>query len=117
MIKRMDHRNCFSFTEVCDVFFFFLIPLISNACVGHTARPTDFCWAPEEMENWTAASASEDNVVMVWQPTMRVWAGEQVKIDVKELEDDAMEGVEATNEPGASGSKSNSSVSASGADD
>jgi histone-binding protein RBBP4 len=41
---------------------------------------------------------SEDNVVMVWQPTMRVWAGDEVKIDEKELEGDAMEGVESTNE-------------------
>ncbi|TEB38541.1 histone acetyltransferase type B subunit 2 [Coprinellus micaceus] len=63
---------------------------------GHTARPTDFCWAPGEAENWTAASVSEDNVVMVWQPTMRVWAGEEVKIDERELESDGMEGVEST---------------------
>lgn len=63
---------------------------------GHTARPTDFCWAPGETENWTATSASEDNIVMVWQPTMRVWAGDAVKIDEKELEADAMEGVETT---------------------
>jgi len=63
---------------------------------GHTARPTDFCWAPGESENWTAASVSEDNVVMVWQPNMRVWASEQVHIDDKELEGDAMEGVEST---------------------
>ncbi|KAJ3823862.1 WD40 repeat-like protein [Lentinula raphanica] len=83
---------------------------------GHTARPTDFCWAPEEMESWTAASASEDNVVMVWQPTMRVWAGEQVKIDAKELEDDTMEGIEATNEPSGSGSKTSAGASAAGAD-
>ncbi|KAJ6520201.1 WD40 repeat-like protein [Mycena sanguinolenta] len=63
---------------------------------GHTARPTDFCWAPGESENWTTTSTSEDNIVMVWQPTMRVWAGDAVKIDEKELEADAMEGVEAT---------------------
>jgi len=75
---------------------------------GHTARPTDFCWAPGEAENWTVGSASEDNVVMVWQPTMRVWAGDEVKIDEKELEGDAMEGVESINEGGAdkSGGKS-----------
>ncbi|PSS29686.1 hypothetical protein PHLCEN_2v2834 [Hermanssonia centrifuga] len=66
---------------------------------GHTARPTDFCWAPGEGENWTASSTSEDNIVMVWQPTMRVWAGDEVKVDSKELEDgDAMEGVESTTE-------------------
>lgn len=70
--------------------------------LGHTARPTDFSWAPGEAENWTVASASEDNVVMVWQPTMRVWAGDEVKVDEKELEGDAMEGVEVT----ASGSAS-----------
>ena len=41
---------------------------------------------------------------MVWQPTMRVWAGDEVKIDAKELEDgDAMQGVEST-APAASGS-------------
>jgi len=68
---------------------------------GHTARPTDFCWAPGEGENWTASSTSEDNVVMVWQPTMRVWAGEAVKVDEKELED-AMEGVESTADTTAS---------------
>lgn len=33
---------------------------------------------------------------MVWQPTMRVWAGDEVKVDEKELETDAMEGVEST---------------------
>jgi histone-binding protein RBBP4 len=64
--------------------------------LGHTARPTDFCWAPGEGENWTASSVSEDNVVMVWQPTQRVWAGDDVPIDDKELENDAMQGVEST---------------------
>ncbi|KAF8346856.1 WD40 repeat-like protein [Amanita rubescens] len=67
---------------------------------GHTARPTDFCWAPHELDNWTATSVSEDNILMIWQPTMRVWAGDAVKIDEKELENDAMEGVESTR-PGA----------------
>ena len=45
-------------------------------------------------ENWTAASTSEDNIVMVWQPTMRIWAGDEIKIDEKELEGEAMEGIE-----------------------
>ncbi|KAI0639912.1 histone acetyltransferase type B subunit 2 [Trametes polyzona] len=61
---------------------------------GHTARPTDFCWAPGEAESWTAGSTSEDNIVMIWQPTMRIWAGDDVKIDEKELEGEAMEGIE-----------------------
>jgi histone-binding protein RBBP4 len=41
---------------------------------------------------------------------MRVWAGDEVKIDEKELEGDAMEGVESTNttapKPGSSGRQS-----------
>jgi len=101
---------------------------------GHTSRPTDFSWAPGEAENWTAASASEDNIVMVWQPTMRVWAGDEIKVDEKELEGEAMEGVEPTpassstdkNRPKGSGSGDASvrsqsmdvsAASASGADD
>jgi len=96
---------------------------------GHTSRPSDFCWAPGEAETWTAASTSEDNVVMVWQPTMRVWAGDEVKVDERELEGDAMEGIEGTNngdalsarERSAAGSGTQSmsmsaSVSVSGAD-
>lgn len=83
--------------------------------VGHTARPTDFCWAPGEAENWTAASTSEDNVVMVWQPTMRVWAGDEVKVDEKELESDAMEGVESTAVAGDSGAKEKAKSTGSGA--
>ncbi|KAF8559916.1 WD40 repeat-like protein [Imleria badia] len=43
---------------------------------------------------WTASSTSEDNIVMIWQPTARIWAGDEVKIDEKELEGDAMEGIE-----------------------
>ncbi|KAI9513126.1 WD40-repeat-containing domain protein [Russula earlei] len=68
---------------------------------GHTARPSDFCWAPGVGEHWTAVSTSEDNVVMVWQPTMHVWAGDEVHIEEKQLESEQMEGVEVT---GASGS-------------
>jgi histone-binding protein RBBP4 len=39
---------------------------------------------------------------MIWQPTMRVWAGDEVKIDEKELEVDAMD-VEMVEEAGPSG--------------
>ncbi|KAI6154005.1 WD40-repeat-containing domain protein [Pisolithus tinctorius] len=77
---------------------------------GHTARPSDFCWAPGEGEIWTAATTSEDNIVMVWQPTMRIWAGDEVKIDEKELEGDAMEGVESTNEANVSVTASSSKI-------
>src|ERR1700761_5435740 len=77
-----------------------MFPVFNNEIAydvaGHTARPTDFCWAPGEADSWTATSTSEDNIVMVWQPTMRIWAGDAVKIDEKELEGDAMQGVETT---------------------
>lgn len=63
---------------------------------GHSARPTDFCWAPGEPETWTLTSASEDNIVMVWAPTMRVWAGEEVRVDENELEPQPMEDIEET---------------------
>ena len=73
---------------------------------GHTARPTDFCWAPGEAEAWTASSTSEDNILMVWQPTAHIWAADTVKIDERELEE-PMEGIESTGpavgEPSASG--------------
>lgn len=55
---------------------------------------------------------------MVWQPTMRVWAGDEVKVDAKELEADAMEGVESTSvskgkgKSTGSGSSKSMSVSA-----
>lgn len=72
-----------------------LVTDIPSNDIGHTARPTDFCWAPGEGENWTASSVSEDNVVMVWQPTQRVWAGDDLKVNEDELEaPDAMQGVE-----------------------
>lgn len=74
---------------------------LRSLSAGHTARPSDFCWAPGVGEHWTAVSTSEDNVVMVWQPTMHVWAGEEVHIEEKQLEPEQMEGIEVT---GASGS-------------
>ncbi|EIW87148.1 WD40 repeat-like protein [Coniophora puteana RWD-64-598 SS2] len=79
---------------------------------GHTARPTDFCWAPGEPENWTASTTSEDNIVMIWQPTMRIWAGDEIKVDEKELEEDAMEGVESSKDEGPSGSGSGQTTKA-----
>ena len=39
---------------------------------------------------------------MVWQPTMRVWAGDEIKVDGKE-EVDAKEGIESTNTGGDKG--------------
>ena len=92
----MGLRSYFSFTEVRLLrgFVFYIIQWFP----GHTARPTDFCWAPGVAESWTAASTSEDNIIMLWQPTMRIWAGDEVKIDEKELEGEAMEGIETLGE-------------------
>ena len=54
------------------------------------------------------ASVSEDNIVMVWQPAMRIWAGEKVKVDESELEGEPMEGIETVDGPAeASSSKKN----------
>jgi histone-binding protein RBBP4 len=79
---------------------------------GHTSRPTDFCWAPSDDDNWTATSTSEDNVIMVWQPTMRIWAGDEVAVDEKELEEgEAMEGVEVTSANAAAGSSKDTGAS------
>lgn len=102
MTRKMDLQSSCSSMEVSQ---HSALPLFRSLILdppGHTARPTDFCWAPGEAENWTASTTSEDNVVMVWQPTMRIWAGDEVKIDEKELEGDAMEGVESTVEVGSS---------------
>lgn len=46
-------------------------------------------------EQWHVASVSEDNVLMVWQPSRRIWAGEDIEVDERELEE-PMEGVEST---------------------
>jgi len=62
---------------------------------GHTSRPADFSWAPGIGEQWHVASVSEDNVLMVWQPSRRIWAGEDIDVDERELEE-PMEGVEST---------------------
>ncbi|TDL20887.1 WD40 repeat-like protein [Rickenella mellea] len=77
---------------------------------GHTSRPADFSWAPGKSEHWHLASVSEDNIVMVWQPSMRVWAGEDVRVDEKELEGDAMEGIEVTGGPSESTAPAGPSV-------
>jgi histone-binding protein RBBP4 len=110
MTRKMDLQSLCSFTEVCHTCTYPCSDHDTRLVQGHTARPTDFCWAPGKSENWTASTTSEDNVVMVWQPTMRIWAGDEVKIDEKELEGDAMEGVEVAPEAGPS-----KAVAASGA--
>lgn len=34
---------------------------------GHTSRPTDIAWSPNEP--WTLCSAAEDNVLQIWTPS------------------------------------------------
>ena len=80
--------------------------------IGHTSRPADFCWAPGEGEAWHLASVSEDNVVMVWQPSRRIWAGEDLEVDERELEGDAMEGIENSGAAGASKASATSNATA-----
>ncbi|KAH9929735.1 WD40 repeat-like protein [Fomitopsis serialis] len=77
---------------------------------GHTARPTDFCWAPGEAEAWTASSTSEDNILMVWQPTAHIWAADMVKIDERDLEEEPMEGVESTGNAGGEPSAASGNI-------
>lgn len=44
---------------------------------------------------------------------MRIWAGEEVKVDEKELEDsDAMQGIESTGEPAAAGGSASADTNA-----
>ena len=40
-------------------------------------------------------------MVMVWQPTMHVWAGEEVHVEEKQLEAEDMEGIENTGTTGS----------------
>ena len=106
MTRRTDHRSSCSFMAVCDCYIYIKARKWSDIGIGHTARPTDFCWAPGPGESWTAASTSEDNVVMIWQPTMHVWAGDEVHIEEKQLEADPMEGIESAPGPSRTGGAS-----------
>ena len=75
MIRKTALQSSCLYTAVCpDIYLTCAALKCRSAIAGHTARPTDFCWAPHELDNWTATSISEDNVLMIWQPTMRVWA-------------------------------------------
>lgn len=53
---------------------------------GHTQRPTDLSWCPNEQKRWHLATTAEDNVVMAWQPTRNIYAGEDVQVSAEELE-------------------------------
>jgi len=53
---------------------------------GHISRIADIAWAPHIEDKWTLASAGEDNVLMVWSPTWRIWASDEVRLKPSELE-------------------------------
>lgn len=59
---------------------------------GHMARIADLGWAPNIEDKWTLVSAGEDNVVMVWSPTWRIWASDEVRPKAGELERSARKG-------------------------
>lgn len=51
---------------------------------GHTSRPTDLTWSPQDP--WKVATAAEDNIVMVWQPARSIVEPVEVEPDAAELE-------------------------------
>lgn len=53
---------------------------------GHTQRPTDISWCPNEQKRWHLATTAEDNVVMAWQPSRNIYAGDEVVVAPEELE-------------------------------
>ncbi|KAJ9127499.1 Histone acetyltransferase type B subunit 2 [Naganishia onofrii] len=53
---------------------------------GHTNRPTDISWCPSESKRFHLATCAEDNIIMAWQPSRNIYAGEEVAIRPEELE-------------------------------
>ncbi|CED83414.1 nucleosome remodeling subunit caf1 nurf55 msi1 [Phaffia rhodozyma] len=51
---------------------------------GHTSKPSDLSWNPNV--EWGLSSTSEDNIVMIWQPSQNFYAGDLVDIRSDELE-------------------------------
>lgn len=51
---------------------------------GHTSRPTDMAWSPQDP--WKVATAAEDNIVMVWQPAASIVEPAEGDVDAAELE-------------------------------
>ncbi|TKA57478.1 hypothetical protein B0A53_00709 [Rhodotorula sp. CCFEE 5036] len=50
---------------------------------GHTSRPTDIAWSPNEP--WTLCSAAEDNVLQIWTPSSTL-ANAEPAVEEIELE-------------------------------
>lgn len=45
---------------------------------GHTSRPTDLAWSPNE--DWTLATAAEDNVLQVWRPSATLYSSDEADL-------------------------------------
>ncbi|CCA70148.1 probable Chromatin assembly factor 1 subunit c [Serendipita indica DSM 11827] len=65
---------------------------------GHMARIADLGWAPSVEDRWTLVSAGEDNVVMIWSPTWRIWASDEVRPKAGELERGSRKGAKYVSE-------------------
>ncbi|WFD31378.1 Histone acetyltransferase type B subunit 2 [Malassezia sp. CBS 17886] len=51
---------------------------------GHTSRPTDLSWSPQD--EWKVATAAEDNIVMVWQAAQSIVQPVETEPDAADLE-------------------------------
>ncbi|CEQ42943.1 SPOSA6832_04816 [Sporobolomyces salmonicolor] len=51
---------------------------------GHTSRPTDLAWSPNE--DWTLSTVAEDNVLQIWRPSATLYSHEGAVVDEIELE-------------------------------
>lgn len=51
---------------------------------GHTSRPTDISWNMNE--EWTLATAAEDNILQVWRPSASLYSTDDIVVDAEDLE-------------------------------
>lgn len=51
---------------------------------GHTARPSDICWSPQE--EWTMATVAEDNVLQIFKPSATALGDDGADAPESELE-------------------------------
>jgi len=51
---------------------------------GHTSKVTDFCWNPNQ--DWVVCSASEDNIMNVWQMAANIYNADEEEVDDKDIE-------------------------------
>jgi len=51
---------------------------------GHTARVSDLSWSP--MAKWHVATAADDNILQVWEPSRHIRAAADTDVGAMELE-------------------------------